>query len=315
MHHVLNHEFEYALILSGDQLYQMDFDDMLDQHINKKAEISIATLPVNASDATGFGILKTDDESFISSFVEKPSSEQLKGWESEVDDEMKSQERNYLASMGIYIFNRELLVELMSNPDTIDFGKEIIPQSIGKNKVLAYQYKGYWTDIGTIASFFEANIGLTEEVPQFDLFNTSKNVLTRPRILPPSKIYGTLLDKSMIADGCIINAKNIENSVIGIRSRIGKGCDIKSTYMIGANVYQEIDEIEKDKEKGIPYIGVGENCIIENAIIDKDARIGNNVVLKGGKHLKDVTEDAYVIKDGIIVVRRRAIIPEGFTIQ
>jgi glucose-1-phosphate adenylyltransferase len=315
MHHVLNHEFEYALILSGDQLYQMDFDDMLDQHINKKAEISIATLPVNASDATGFGILKTDDESFISSFVEKPSSEQLKGWESEVDDEMKSQERNYLASMGIYIFNRELLVELMSNPDTIDFGKEIIPQSIGKNKVLAYQYKGYWTDIGTIASFFEANIGLTEEVPQFDLFNTSKNVLTRPRILPPSKIYGTLLDKSMIADGCIINARNIENSVIGIRSRIGKGCDIKSTYMIGANVYQEIDEIEKDKEKGIPYIGVGENCIIENAIIDKDARIGNNVVLKGGKHLKDVTEDAYVIKDGIIVVRRRAIIPEGFTIQ
>ncbi|WP_299714759.1 glucose-1-phosphate adenylyltransferase [uncultured Tenacibaculum sp.] len=315
MHHILNHEFEYVLILSGDQLYQMDFDDMLEKHISKKAEISIATLPVNAKDATGFGILKTDEEDYITSFVEKPSSDALPGWESEVDEEMKNEDRHYLASMGIYIFNRDLLVELMSNPDTIDFGKEIIPDSIGKNTVLAYQYKGYWTDIGTIASFFEANIGLTDEVPKFDLFNTSKNVLTRPRILPPSKIYGTRLNKAMIADGCIINANTIENSVIGIRSRIGKGGEINNTYMIGANLYQDIDEIEKDKKEGIPYIGVGDNCTIENAIIDKDARIGNDVVIKGGKHLKDVTEDAYVIKDGIVVIRRRAVIPHGFKLQ
>lgn len=315
MHHVLNHEFEYALILSGDQLYQMDFDDMLNHHMNKKAEISIATLPVDANDATGFGILKTDDDSYISSFIEKPSADELSGWESEVDEEMKKENRHYLASMGIYIFNRDLLVKLMENPDTIDFGKEIIPQSIGKNKVLAYQYKGYWTDIGTIASFFEANIGLTDEIPKFDLFNAPKNILTRPRILPPSKISGTCLSKTMIADGCMIKADEIENSVIGIRSIIGQGSKIINTYMIGANLYQDSNEITNDKKAGIPYIGVGDNCSIENAIIDKDARIGNNVTIKGGKHLKDVTEDAYVIKDGIVVIRRRAIIPDGFTLE
>ncbi|CAM1341340.1 glucose-1-phosphate adenylyltransferase [Tenacibaculum amylolyticum] len=315
MHHILNHEFEYVLILSGDQLYQMDFDDMLQQHIDKNAEISIATLPVNFNDATQFGILKTDEESFISSFVEKPSAEKLKGWESEVDKEMEEEGRHYLASMGIYIFNRDLLIELMSNPDTIDFGKEIIPDAIGKNKVLAYQYKGYWTDIGTIASFFEANIGLTDEIPKFDLFDTSKTVLTRPRILPPSKIYGTTLNKAMIADGCIINAEKIETAVIGIRSRIGKGSQILNTYMIGANVYQEMDDMAKDIEEGRPHIGVGEHCVIKNAIIDKDARIGNNVTIKGGKHLKDAHEEAYVVKDGIVVIKRRAIIPNGFTLQ
>ncbi len=315
MHHILNHEFDYVLILSGDQLYQMDFNDMIQQHIDKKAEISIATIPVASKEATQFGILKTDNDSYISSFVEKPSAEQLVGWESEVDDEMKKENRHYLASMGIYIFNRDLLVELMTDTATIDFGKEIIPQSIGKNTVLAYQYKGYWTDIGTIASFFEANVGLTEEVPKFDLFDTSKNVLTRPRILPPSKIYGTRLDKAMIADGCIINADTIENSVIGIRSRIGKNSKVNSTYMIGANVYQDIEEIENDKAKGIPYIGVGDNCVIENTIIDKDARIGNNVIIKGGKHLEDVKEEEYVIKDGIVVIKRRAVIPDGFTLQ
>ncbi len=315
MHHVLNHEFDYALILSGDQLYQMDFNDMIQQHESKGAEISIATLPVNAKDATAFGILKTDDQSFISSFTEKPSQDKLLGWESEVDDEMKAENRHYLASMGIYIFNRDLLVELMSNPDTIDFGKEIIPQSIGKNKVLAYQYKGYWEDIGTIESFFEANLSLTDTIPKFDLFDKSNTILTRPRILPPTKMSGTYLSKSMVADGCIINAESIDHSVIGIRSRIGKGSKIKNTYMIGANLYQDIDEIEKDKKEGVPYIGVGDNCTIENAIIDKDARIGNDVVIKGGKHLKDVTEDAYVIKDGIVVIRRRAVIPHGFKLQ
>lgn len=314
MHHILNHEFDYVLILSGDQLYKMDLNDMLNKHIEKEAEISIATLPVTFKEATEFGILKTNEESFIASFIEKPNEEKLKGWESEVDEEMKQEGRHYLASMGIYIFNRDLLIEIMSDTSTIDFGKEIIPQSIGKNKVLAYQYKGYWTDIGTIASFFEANIGLTDEIPKFDLFN-SKNILTRPRILPPSKISGTMLNKSMIADGCIINAKKIENSVIGIRSRIGDRSQIKNTYMIGANVYQEIEEIEEDKAKGVPYIGVGEGCIIENTIIDKDARIGNDVVIKGGKHLKDVLEEGYVIKDGIVVIKRRAVIPNGFILE
>ncbi|WP_299253081.1 glucose-1-phosphate adenylyltransferase [uncultured Aquimarina sp.] len=314
MHHFLNHDFEYALILSGDQLYQMDFNDMIEAHIEKGADISIATLPVNPKDATDFGILKTDEDSFISSFTEKPSTDKLPGWESEVSDEMKSQNRHYLASMGIYIFNRQLLVDLLSDPSRIDFGKEIIPQSIDTHKVLAYQYEGYWTDIGTISSFFEANIELANDIPKFDLFDNDRNILTRPRILPPSKISGTCLDKSMIAEGCLIQAKQIEQSVIGIRSRIGKDTVIKNTYMIGSDKYQDLEELQTDAKENRPYIGVGERCVINNAIIDKDSRIGNNVIIDGGPHLKDTKNDRYVIKDGIVVVKKGAVIPDDFKI-
>ena len=315
MHHLLNHDFEYALILSGDQLYKMDFNEMLDEHIEKEADISVATIPVSAKDASAFGILKTDQEEYITSFIEKPALEKLPGWESEVSSDMESKGRVYLASMGIYIFNKQLLIDILSNPDTIDFGKEILPQSIGEHRVSAYQYEGYWEDIGTIRAFYEANIGLTDDVPQFDLFDSSKNILTRPRILPPSKIFGTLLDHSMIAEGCIINAKEIRRSVIGIRSRIGKNTSIENTYMIGSNDYQEIHEVEQDLSSGTPYIGVGENCQISNTIIDKDARIGNNVIIKGGNHLKDAKEDSYVIKDGVVVIKSRAVIPDGFTLE
>ncbi|SHI45547.1 glucose-1-phosphate adenylyltransferase [Aquimarina spongiae] len=316
IHHLLNHEFEYALILSGDQLYRMDFDDMLNDHINKGAEISIATLPVKAKEATEFGILKTDEQKFISSFIEKPSADKLPGLESEVSDEMKNEGRHYLASMGIYIFNKQLLLDLLlSNPDAIDFGKEIIPQSIDKHKVLAYQYEGYWTDIGNVGAFFEANINLTDEVPEFDLFSSTDSVLTRPRILPPSKISGTSLNRSMIAEGCIINAKEIERSVIGIRSRIGKDTVIKSTYMIGSNSYQDIAELTKNKNEGIPAIGVGDGCFISNTIIDKDARIGNNVHIEGGEHLENREEETYVIKEGVVVIKSRSVIPDGFVIK
>lgn len=314
MHHFLNHDFEYALILSGDQLYQMDFNEMISAHIEKGADISIATLPVNAKDATSFGILKTDNESFISSFTEKPSTDKLPGWESEVSDEMKNEGREYLASMGIYIFNRQLLVELLSDPSRIDFGKEIIPQSIDTHKILAYQYEGYWTDIGTIASFFEANIELANDIPKFDLFDNERNILTRPRILPPSKISGTRLDKAMIAEGCLIQAKEIEQSVIGIRSRIGKNTVIKNTYMIGSDRYQDLEELETDSNENRPFIGVGEGCNINNAIIDKDCRIGNNVIVNGGSHLKDTEDDRFVIKDGIVVFRKGTIIPDNFKI-
>ncbi|WP_024770197.1 glucose-1-phosphate adenylyltransferase [Aquimarina macrocephali] len=312
MYQLLNHEFEYALILSGDQLYQMDFNEMLDAHVDKGADISIATIPVKSKEATQFGILKTDEDSFISSFVEKPDLEELSGWESEVSDEMKKENRHYLASMGIYVFNKQLLVDILSNPDTVDFGKEIIPQAISKNKVLAYQYEGYWTDIGNVPAFFEANINLTDDIPQFDLFNNENSVLTRPRILPPSKISGTQLNKSMIAEGCIINAKEIERSVIGIRSRIGDDTMIKNTYMIGSNTYQNMNELENDRDNGIPPIGVGDRCSITNTIIDKDARIGNDVVINGGTHLEDTEQDSYVIREGVVVIKKGTVIPDGF---
>tara|TARA_R110002126_G_scaffold83661_11_gene203978 strand:+ start:138 stop:1418 length:1281 start_codon:yes stop_codon:yes gene_type:complete len=314
MPHFLNHDFEHALILSGDQLYQMDFNDMLEEHIKNNADISIATLPVNAKDAPEFGILKTNNENYIESFIEKPAKELLPEWESDVSDQMKAEGKHYLASMGIYIFNRKLLVDLMSNPETKDFGKEIIPQAVGNKKILSYQYEGYWTDIGNIDSFFEANIGLTDDVPKFNLFDNDNKIFTRPRLLPPSKFNKTMLDKSILSEGCIINAKEIKGSVIGIRARIGVDTVIENSYIMGNDFYQSLEEIESDLNTGSILVGIGERCFISNALVDKNCRIGNDVQINGGKHLADTSTDLYAIKDGIVVIKKAAIIPNNFKI-
>ena len=312
MHHFLRHDFEYALILSGDQLYQMDYNLMLEEHINKNAEISIATIPVNAKDATSFGILKSDEDNVITSFIEKPDAELLPDWTSEVSNEMKNENRNYLASMGIYIFNRQLLIDLMSNPDTNDFGKEIIPNAIIDHKTLSYQFEGYWTDIGNIDSFFEANLGLTDSIPKFNLYDADQRVYTNARILPTSKVSGTILDKAVIAEGCIIHAAKIETSVIGIRSRIGKETTVINTYMMGCDYYESLEEI--NTKKTAILMGIGERCFIKNAIIDKNCRIGDDVRINGGKHLEDKETDQYVVKEGIVVIKKNAIIPKGYVI-
>ena len=311
MHHFLQNDFEYALILSGDQLYQMDFNKMVQAHEESGAEISIATYPVNAKDATSFGILKTNEENIITSFIEKPSSDLLPQWTSEVSQQMKNDGRDYLASMGIYIFNRSLLEELMKNPNTNDFGKEIIPQAIKNHKTLSYQYEGYWTDIGNIDSFFEANLGLTDDVPQFNLYD-SKGIYTRARILPTSKISGTILNRAIIGDGSIILAEKIEKSVIGIRSRIGKNSLISNTYMMGSDYYESLKSIEKNHIEIM--MGIGDRCYIHNCIIDKNCRIGDDVRINGGKHLADKETDTYVIKDGIVVIKKEATIANGTNI-
>ncbi|WP_405608590.1 glucose-1-phosphate adenylyltransferase [Polaribacter sp. Asnod1-A03] len=311
MHHFLQNDFEYALILSGDQLYNMDLEDMIQKHKDSGAEISIATYPVNAQDATGFGLLKTNEENTITSFIEKPAAELLPDWTSDVSEEMKNEGRNYLASMGIYIFNRDLLVELMKNPDTIDFGKEIIPQSIHNHKTVSYQYEGYWTDIGTIRSFYEANLGLTDDIPRFNLYDENR-VYTRARILPTSKISGTVLNKAVVADGCIIQADKIERSVIGVRSRIGKASTVTNTYMMGNDTYESLKDIEENKIENL--LGIGDRCNINNCIIDKNSRIGDDVSINGGSHLEDTETENYLIKDGIIVIKKGATIPKGTTI-
>lgn len=312
MHHIVNHEFEYILILSGDQLYQMDFKAMIKAHIDKNADISIATIPVNASDATGFGILKTDDESFISSFIEKPDSDLLAEWTSETSEEMKSVGRNYLASMGIYIFNRDVLIKMLSeNPEEKDFGKEIIPRSLHHSKVLSYQYEGYWTDIGNISSFFDANLGLTDELPKFNLFDSAHTIFTRARMLPPSKVSGTTLEKTLIAEGCIVQASRVERAVLGIRSRIGKGTTIVNSYIMGSDHYQTLEQIQEDNNVGKPLIGIGDRCYINNTIVDKNCRIGNDVSINGGAHLTEGNYGLYVVKEGIVVVKKGSVIPSG----
>ena len=312
MHHFLGHEWDYALILSGDQLYQMDYNFMIEQHEEAKADISIATIPVTAKEATSFGILKSDDKNVITSFIEKPDAELLPDWTSDVSNDMKAKGRNYLASMGIYVFNRDLLVELMENPDTVDFGKEIIPQSIDGHKVMSYQYEGYWTDIGNIDSFFEANLGLTDNIPDFNLYDRSKRIYTRARMLPTSKISGTTMNRSIIAEGCIIQAAKIDRSVIGIRSRIGHESTVINTYMMGSDYYETLEEI--DHRKIDILMGIGERCFIKNAIIDKNCRIGDDVRINGGKHLKDTENEKYCIKDGIVVLKKGAVIPRGYVI-
>ena len=309
LHHLAVHEFDYVLILSGDQLYQMDFEEMIENHIQADAEISIATIPVHANDVPGFGILKTNEESLVTAFIEKPKTN-FESWASEVSDEMKAQGRLYLASMGIYIFNRDLLYELLQGNERTDFGKEIIPQSIDNHKVLSYQYEGYWTDIGTIPSFFDANLGLTDDIPQFNLFDKNY-IFTRARMLPPSKMSGTQVDKAIIADGCIINASHITRSIIGIRSRIGFDTTIENCYVMGSDNYQTLEQIEESKFSNSPIMGIGDRCTIKNAIIDKNTYIGNDVSINCGEKLEDGDYGTHTVQDGIVVVKKRAIIPHG----
>jgi len=316
LRHLNQHECEYVLILSGDQLYQMDFQKMLQHHKETGADISIATIPVPAREASDFGILKSDENNLITSFIEKPKKELLPDWVSDTGEEMQAQGRNYLASMGIYIFNRKLLNDLLLDvyKDCTDFGKEILPGSLENYKVASYQYDGYWTDIGNIYSFFEANLALTDEIPPFNLFDNSNAVYTRARMLPPAKISGTTLEKAIISEGCIINASRIEHSVIGIRSRIGYGTTVVSSYLMGTDYYETIEEMTHATERGLPTLGIGDRCYIKNAIIDKNCRIGNDVRINGSDQLENTDHSLYTIKDGIVVVKKGAILPDGFVI-
>ena len=314
--HMQNNDFEYVLILSGDQLYQMDFAAMIDKHTASGADITIATIPVGEREAPEFGILKSDEANTITSFIEKPAKELLPEWVSDTGMDMQVQGRNYLASMGIYIFNRKLLFSLLQDEkkDATDFGKEIIPDAISQYKVLSYQYDGYWTDIGNIYSFFEANLALTLDIPLFNLFDNTKIVYSRARMLPPAKISGTHLEQTIVAEGSIIRAKFISNSVIGIRSRIGDGSELTSCYIMGNDFYETIEEITYDYGRGLPKVGIGDNCKLTNVIVDKDCRIGNNVVITGGTHLPDSDHSLFAIKDGIVVIKKGAVVPDGFEI-
>jgi len=314
MHHIVSHEFDYILILSGDQLYQMDFKDMIEKHIEANAEITIATIPVTAKDATDFGILKTDEENMITSFIEKPKTG-LDEWISDTGEEMQGEGRNFLASMGIYVFNREYLINILNeNEEEKDFGKEILPRAITQSRVLSYQYEGYWTDIGNISSFFEANLGLTDEIPKFNMFDSNHAIFTRARMLPPSKISGTTLDKTIIAEGCIVQASKVEHAVLGIRSRIGKDTVITNSYIMGSDRYQTLEEIQEETNKGNSLIGIGDRCYINNAIIDKNCRIGNDVKINGGEHLEDGDFELYAVKDGIVVIKKGVVLPSGTVI-
>jgi glucose-1-phosphate adenylyltransferase len=313
--HFLDHDFDHLVILSGDQLYRMDFREMVDQHIDTGAEITVATIPVPTKECHALGIMQMDNDRRIQRFVEKPKEpallEPLK-----IPDQMrldlgiKTEGDAYLASMGIYVFNRQVICELLDNPLS-DFGKHIIPHAIQSRRVFSYVYQGYWEDIGTIRAFFEANLDLVSELPRFNFFDMSSPIFSRPRYLPGSKINGAQIDHAVISDGCIINHANINRSIVGLRTLVGAGTELNRAIVIGSDYYESQESVEKNKREGKPRIGIGENCKIENAIIDKNARIGDGVVITPEGKPENADGENYFVRDGIVIVPKNAVIPSG----
>ena len=313
LNHLLNNDFEHLLILSGDQLYRMDFREIIASHIERDAEVTVATIPVDRERAAGFGIMHHDETGRITRFVEKPDNDEaldsLRVTDLHAEDqEVKTDQ--YLASMGIYVFKRATLVELLENEQT-DFGKHIIPSAIDSHRVYSYTYKGYWEDIGTIRSFFEANLDMVSTVPKFNFFQMEMPIYTRPRFMPASKINGAAIDQAIISDGCIIDRSRISQSLVGIRCLLAPGCRVHRSVLMGADFYETEVSKSDSLSKGIPLVGVGENTRIESAIIDKNARIGANCVISPEGKPDHFDGENYYVREGIAIVPKGAVIPDG----
>ncbi|MCX6972273.1 MAG: glucose-1-phosphate adenylyltransferase [Verrucomicrobia bacterium] len=312
MRYFLEHPYEYYVILSGDQLYRMDYRDMLRQHVETGADLTIATIPVARDPATGFGIMLTDENRRIERFVEKPKDPEVLDGLRVPPDLLKkigqpADADLYQASMGIYIFKRSVLEACLDN-DYVDFGKNIIPAAISQYKVMAFIFQGYWEDIGTIDAFFEANLNLVDANPQYSFFEPGSPVFTQPLFLPASTINSAKVTSAMISDGCIIGDATIERCILGIRSIIQSGSTLKNTIMMGADFYEA--QVHKP-DAGVPAIGIGRDCVINGAIIDKNARIGSHVVISPEGKSQDLDGDGYYIRDGIVVVPKNSVIKDG----
>lgn len=318
LRHFGNVPHKYVLILSGDQLYRMNFRELIEQHIRTGADVTVATIPVNRHDARSFGIMQIDGEERITRFVEKPQEDALLDT-LKMDAATRAKLRIYggedllLASMGIYVFNRDVMDKALAGKH-VDFGKHIIPNLITTGRIFSYVYQGYWEDIGTIKAFFDANLDLVNEIPKFNFFDTQAPIYTHARYLPASKIVRGHFEKTSVADGCIIVDANIEHSIIGIRSRIEAGSFIKDSILMGLDDYETPDELQSDVARGIPSLGIGRNCHIERAIIDKNARIGDNVRISPEGKPENFDGDNYNIRDGIVVVPKGGIIRSGTVI-
>ena len=316
--HFLNHRFKYAMILSGDQLYRMDYRQILAAHLESSADLTIATVPVSADQASSFGIMQVTPAKRISRFVEKPSDravlETLRLPPGSLAANYPDHHQEvYLASSGIYVFNRDTLIQLLDNK-LEDFGKHIIPKAIETHRVYSHVFQGYWEDIGTIRSFFEANLNLVDELPRFNFFDMSAPIFTRPRFLPGSKINGAAIDHAVISDGCIINHADISRSIVGVRSIVERGARLHRALLLGTDFYESADSIAENERAGRPRMGIGSNTVIENAIVDKNARIGNDCVVTPAGKPENVDHPLYFIRDGIVIVPRYGCIPHGTVI-
>jgi glucose-1-phosphate adenylyltransferase len=313
LRHFREHKVDYLLILSGDQLYRMDYREMLRSHIETKADITISAIPVGGKEASSFGILKMDRHRRIVQFREKPRPEQLSPLKSTLG-RLGAGDRPYLASMGIYLFNREVLIEVLKDETKVDFGKEVIPAAIPKHRVCAFLFDGYWEDIGTIKAFYKANIDLTHTHPPFRLYDPSFPLYTHPRFLPDSKIIDCTVHHALISDGAVITKANVSQSIIGIRSQVGQGTRISRSLIMGADFFELDEDLRKNKRSRIPNVGIGDHCTITQAIIDKNARIGKNVSITNAKKVRNLDGPNYFIRDGIVIIPKNAIVPDGTVI-
>jgi glucose-1-phosphate adenylyltransferase len=301
---------DVTLILAGDHLYRMDYEEFLVFHEESEADVTIAVQPVNREAASALGILKLDDDGQITAFTEKPQTDEaLEGFESGDDPS-----RPYMASMGIYVFNTEILFEMLDSDPGTDFGRHIIPAAIDRKRVMGHVFDGYWEDIGTIRRFYEVNLDMATPLPKFNLYNPKGPIYTRPRFLPGSKIEGGSLHNVLLADGGRIQEATIRNCVIGLRSIIGHGVSIQRTILMGADYYEAEDDRLENVRSGRPNIGVGPNCFIEGAIIDKNARIGAGVIIRDKLDRPDEEHDSWVSREGIVIVPKNAVVPDGTVI-
>jgi glucose-1-phosphate adenylyltransferase len=299
-----------VLVLSGDHLYRMDYAEFVALHRENRADVTIAVQPVASEAASRFGILKKDGEGRITSFHEKPAAEQLTGLES-----APGTDKPYMASMGIYVFRADVLGKVLENREAEDFGREIIPAAIDDYRVYAYEFDGYWEDIGTIRAFYEANLALGLPNPPFDLYDVEHPIYTRPRFLPPAVIDGCDLEQSVVADGCLIHGSDIRQSVIGLRSVVGPEVRIIRSVMMGADFFETPERKAENRSRGRPDVGIGRGSSIEGAIIDKNARIGAGVTIRAQDPDAEMVEtEDYVIREGIVVIPKNAVIPDGTVI-
>jgi len=316
--HFQNHDWDHLLILSGDQLYRMNFSLIIQQHIETDADVTVATIPVRRSQVSGLGIMQMSPDRRITRFVEKPSDPAVQdslrldpGWYTQLG--IQGEGEFFLASMGIYVFKRDVVFRSLENTLT-DFGKHIIPESIKNLRVFSFVFQGYWEDIGTIRAFFEANLGLTSELPRFNFFDMASPIFTRPRFLPGSKINGAQIDHAVISDGCIINRSTITQSIVGLRCIVGPATVLHRSVLMGSDYYESRESIVEHEAAGTPRIGIGANCRIENTIIDKNARIGDNVVISPAGKPDMVDHPNYFIRDGVVVIPKNGIIPHGMVV-
>jgi glucose-1-phosphate adenylyltransferase len=320
LHHLADYKGDTILVLSGDHLYRMDYRDFIARHHDTNADVTLSVTAARVEDASGFGLVKIDDTGRVTEFSEKPTGAALENMRVDTTklglSSDQAERRPFLASMGIYVFRKDVLRQLLLDelPEAADFGKEIIPQALSSCNVQAHLFDGYWEDIGTMGSFYRANIEMTHPLPPFNVFDAEAPMYTRPRYLPGSKLLDCHVMSSVITEGCIINGATITDSIVGIRSRVEHGSRLEGVLMMGADFYQTIDEMQAEINKGYPRIGVGSNCTIRKTIIDKNARIGSGVKILNEKQIEELDGEDFFIRDGVVIIPKNGVIPDGTVI-